>query len=117
VRHARWKWIDGSREWESFEAWRAGLPAADQAELEAGLRMLLRYGPEGCSKVGDDLYVVYACRLRKVYWIIAGIAQPCERRLLVLAWGTRPTASSIASAAAEAAEQLRRWRNAPWEEV
>jgi len=117
VRHARWKWINDSEEWASFEAWRAGLPAADQAELEAGLRMLLRYGPDGCSKVGDDLYAVYACRLRNVYWIIAGIAQPCGRRLLVLAWGTRPTPSSITIAAAEAAERLRRWRSGSWKGV
>ncbi len=117
MRHARWKWISDSKEWASFEAWRAGLPEADRAELEAGLRMLLRYGPDGGTKVGDDLYRVYACRLRTVYWIIAGIAEPSRRDLLMLAWGTRPTRSGIAVAAAEAAERLRIWRSGSGEEV
>jgi len=113
VRHARWRWITDSREWESFETWRAALPRNDRAELEAGLKMVLSRGPQHGERVGDDLFKVYACCGRTVYWIIVGTARPRERHLLMLAWGKNPMKSDIDAAVAEAAKQLRQWRNTP----
>jgi hypothetical protein len=108
----RWKWVEDCKEWSEFAAWRSAQGWGERVELEAGLDMLLDEGPVGnCPKVGDDLYVVYACCQGRLFWLIVGVAQPPARGLLPLAWGaSQPTRSRIAEAAARAAVKLRAWR-------
>jgi hypothetical protein len=109
--HRRWKWIDDSDDWVAFVAWRNAQAPAARVELEAGLDMLLDYGPEhDCYKIDNDLYVVYACCKHTVFWLLVGVAQPGRRSLLPLVWGIRPTQSVIDAAATEAARKLQKWR-------
>jgi hypothetical protein len=104
----RWTWIRDCPDWEAFEAWRA---ARGSAELEAGLGMLLDYGPEyDCPRIGEDIYVVYACYRRTVFWLIVGVGRPGIRQLLPLKWGVNPTEARIARAGKEASEKLQKWR-------
>lgn len=108
----RWKWIEDADDWDAFATWRAAQTPSARVELEAGLSMLLDYGPEhDCYKVGDSLYVVYACCQRKVFWLVVGVATPGQRRLVALAWGTKPTQSVIETGVAEAAKKLQEWRS------
>ena len=108
----RWKWVEDSNDWAAFESWRQGQTPDARVELEAGLDMLLDYGPEhDCFKIDDDLYVVYACCKRTVFWLVVGVAQPGKRLLLPLVWGTDPTSSVISAANANATKKLQEWRS------
>ena len=111
MRH-KWKWIEDCDEWSAFVAWIDTQAPAARVELEAGLGMLLDYGPEhDCYKIDDDAYVVYACCKRTVFWLVVGVAEPGKKRLLPLAWGTRPTQATIDTAAGEAGKKLKKWRS------
>jgi hypothetical protein len=109
----RWKWVEDSAEWRAFAGWRDARAPAERVELEAGLEMLLDYGPEHDSpQVGDDLYAVYACCKRTIFWLVVGVARPGEKRLLPLAWGTDPSKNLTSGIKTEAAKMLREWRSA-----
>jgi hypothetical protein len=112
VARRRWRWLEDCDDWTAFAAWRDARPWAARVEFVAGLEVLLDHGPEHDSyKVGEDLYVVYACSKGKILWLLVGVAAPGERRLLPLAWGTgSPSKITISRTAIEAAEKLRKWR-------
>ena len=114
MRRRRWRWVEDCDDWPAFVAWRDGRTHADRVELVAGLDLLLDEGPEADTyRVGEDLYVVYACCKRTVVWLLVGVAGPGDRRLLPLAWGARPSKKEILRAAKQAAEKLRKWRQRP----
>ncbi len=108
----RWKWVKDSGRSRAFTTWREALPEPQQVELEAGLAVLLDYGPEHDTyQIDKDLYVVYACCKRTVLWLIVGDASPGTRQLLPLVWGLRsPSAKRLAEAAKTAAKLLEEWR-------
>jgi hypothetical protein len=112
--HKRWKWVEECPEWPVFVAWRDGLKWADRVEVVAGLEMLLDHGPRNNTrKLSDDLYAVYTCRSRTVFWIIVAVAQPQKRRLLPLAWGTNPSKNLTPDITTKCAEKLQKWRETP----
>jgi hypothetical protein len=91
VGHREWKWAEQCDEWPAFIAWREALPWDEHVELAAGLEMLVDRGPEyNCPKLGDDLYVVYACSKHVIFWVIVGVLRPRSRHLAPLAWGKNP---------------------------
>jgi hypothetical protein len=100
-------------EWPAFVAWRNGLSWSDQAEVEAGLAMLLRRGPRyNTPRLADGVYVMYVGRLSRTFWVLVGDPTPDKRRLWSLAWGTNPAKSITARVIAEATEKLLKWREA-----
>jgi hypothetical protein len=108
-----WKWVEECPEWSAFVAWRDGLAWADRVEVAAGLEMLLDQGPEGNTpRLGDDLYVVYACCKGTIFWIVVGVARPNEKRLLPLAWGTNPSKNFTPDITTDATARLQQWRRA-----
>jgi hypothetical protein len=113
VRRRRWKWAEQSDEWPAFEAWLEALPWAEHVELAAGLEMLLDHGPEyDCPKLGDDLYVVYACSKQTIFWLIVGILERRQRRLVPLAWGKNPSSTLTEDVKVQALRKLQKCRNA-----
>lgn len=109
----RWRWVEECPEWPQFVAWQESLSDADYVELTAGLKMLLRRGPQyNCPELSDDLYVMYAGRRNATFWIAVGDATPGQRRLLPLAWGTNPAKNLTAAVKADVAEKLLMWRKA-----
>lgn len=108
-----WKWVEECPEWPAFAAWRDGLAWASRVELVAGLEMLLDHGPEDNTyKLGDDLYAVYTCCKRTIFWVVVGVAQPSEKRLLPLAWGTNPSKNLTEDVTTDATARLQNWREA-----
>jgi hypothetical protein len=108
----RWKWVEDSERSQAFADWREALPEPQRVELEAGLAVLLDYGPEHDTyRIDTDLYVVYACCMRVVLWLLVGDASPGTRQLLPLAWGIRsPSEKQLAGAAKKAGTLLAQWR-------
>lgn len=107
-----WKWVEDSEQWAAFLAWRQTRSWADRVELEAALETLLDRGPEdGFPKLGLDLYAIFACRRRTIFWVVVGVARPGKRLLLPLAWGVNADDKHIAEAALQASEALSKWRS------
>lgn len=108
----RWKWVEDSDRSRAFARWREALAEPQRVELEAGLAVLLDYGPEHDTyEIDKDLYVVYACCKRTVLWLIVGDASPGSRQLLPLVWGLQsPSAKRLAEAVKTAARLLGEWR-------
>jgi hypothetical protein len=108
----RWKWVEDSERSRAFASWRGALPEAQRVELEAGLAVLLDYGPEHDTyRINKDLYVVYACCRLTVLWLLVGDASPGTRQLLPLDWGIRePSKRRLADAAKKAGVLLAQWR-------
>jgi len=109
--YRRWRWVEDCDTWNAFLAWRDTRSFAGRVQLQAGLKTLLKSGPEhDTRRVGDGLYSVYAASGGTLYWLIVGVAQPGESRLLPLAWGTNATDAVIAEEAKLAADKLRAWQ-------
>jgi hypothetical protein len=107
----RWEWIEDCEDWPAFGAWRESFNEPDRVELEAGLRTLLRRGPEyGFAKLAEDIFAVSCCRRRTVFTVVVGVAQSNGRLLLPLAWVVNADDRWAKLARDEATEKLKKWR-------